>query len=443
MADKNRFLLRREYFGGLVYDRKTRDVDLLNEWQYKLLTNRDVGQTEASQQEIEAFLKEQKKKGVMEDGRLKADSIEAPIIKPNVVSAPIRTYYHITFGCNLKCRHCMVGKEERGNDELTTEEAINVIRQLEELGNPELRITGGEPTIRPDLFEIINNAAISRNMNVVMNTNGVFNDKIRERIVTSGLDGLVVSVDGDRETHDKIRRKGSFEQTIRTIEYVAEYNETADRKISVCLNPTISKNNVHLTEYLVGLAVKLGGAEKGLEINFMPLRPFGNAENIVSQMLAAEEWYAFSKELARIRKNPEVKESGVKIYSRNMDLLGCYDDCRSNPAPFDRSSCGAATYRMGLSPNGQGNVCGFIGMLDEFRTPSVRDASVLEIWHSDAFEKLRHAKKEPCEKCDYYRKECVGVCKAMSYIETGELGRFDHYCYAHLLDGKNGCHKKD
>jgi len=443
MADQNRFLLRKEYFGGLVYDRKTRHVDLLDEWQYNLLKNRDTDQIDASQQEISDFLEEQEKKGVIEDGELKADSVESSIIKPNVVSAPIRTYYHITFGCNLNCTHCMVGKEERGNDELTTEEAINVIRQLEELGNPELRITGGEPTIRPDLFEIIHDAAINRNMNVAMNTNGVFNDRVREQIVTSGLDGLVISVDGDRATHDRIRRQGSFDQTIRTIEYVAEYNETADKKISICLNPTISKKNVHLTEYLARLAVTLGGAEKGLEINFMPLRPFGNAEDITSQMLTAGEWYAFSKELARIREIPEVKESGIGIYSRNMDLLGCYDDCSDKPIPFDRSSCGAATFRMGLSPNGQGNVCGFIGMLDEFRTPSVREASILEIWHSPAFEKLRHVKKEPCEKCDYYRKECVGVCKAMSYIKTGELGKFDHYCYAHLLDGKDGSSSKD
>jgi MoaA/NifB/PqqE/SkfB family radical SAM enzyme len=443
MSDKNRFLVRREYFGGLIYDRKTRHVDLLNEWQYRLLTGREGSQTDAGQQEINDFLEEQEKKGVTEHGKLKADSVEASAIRPNVVSAPIRTYYHITFGCNLNCTHCMVGKEERGEDELTTEEAIDVIRQLEELGNPELRITGGEPTIRPDLFEIIHNAAIERNMNVVMNTNGVFNDKVREKIAASGLDGLVISVDGNREIHDQIRRQGSFDQTIRTINYIAEYNETADRKISICLNPTISRKNVHLTEYLARLAVRLGGAKKGLEINFMPLRPFGNAENITSQMLTAEGWYEFSKELARIREIPEIKESGVPIYSRNMDLLGCYDDCRDKPVPFDRSSCGAATFRMGLSPNGQGNVCGFIGMMNEFKTPSTRHASILEIWHSPAFEKLRHTVKEPCEKCDYYRKECVGVCKAMSYIHTGELGKYDRYCYAHLLGGKNGCRQKD
>lgn len=433
----NRFMLRKEYFGGLVYDRRTRREILLDPEQYGFLKSRvnsDLNSEKLASSERQ-FIEVLRKNQIITGNRFEADSVEV-VLKDGTVSAPLRLYYHITFGCNLKCKHCMFGNKKRSDDELTTEESMGLINQLETIGCPELRITGGEPTIRPDLFEIIN-AGARRNMNVVVNTNGVFGDKIRESFVTSGIDGLVVSVDGDRKVHDKIRRKGSFDITMDTIRYITEHNRTAGRIITVCLNPTISKENAHLAEFLVHKAIDIGGAKLGVEINFMPLRPFGKATNLLSQMLDAEGWLKFTREIARLRNDPRVKEDGIRLYSRNMDLFGCYEDCHSRPVPFDRSDCGAATFRMGLSPNGQGNICGFIGTAKEFAAPTIREMSLLDVWHSKPFESFRNIIKEPCVACRFYRKECVGICKSMSYILTGEFGKRDHYCFVHLLKDSN------
>jgi len=434
----NRFLLRKEYFGGLIYDRLTRRETLLDKEEHCLLESigdRDLGSMSLTTKQRD-FVEGLRANGIVSANGFEADRVEVPVIRDGVLSAPIRLYYHITFGCNLTCQHCMFGNRKRDPDELTTKEALDVLRQLQEIGSPELRLTGGEPTVRPDLFEIIQDG-VQRNMNVVVNTNGVFGDDIRRKFVTSGVGGLVISVDGDRETHDRIRGRESFDVTMDTICYLAEYNGTAVRQITVCLNPTISRENWHLAEFLVRRAVELGGAKLGIEINFMPLRPFGKGRNLIPKMLDPKEWLSFTKEIARLRNDPTVRETGLRIYSMNMDIFGCYPDCTDRPVPFDRSSCGAATFRMGLGPDGGGNICGFIGAEAEFKTPTTREASVLDIWHSEAFEKFRHVVKEPCELCGFYRKECVGVCKAMSYIATGDFGKYDHYCFAHLL-GKAG-----
>lgn len=431
---KNRFLMRKEYFGGLIYDRKTRRETLLDPWQRELLKSLLGGEFSTAELTAKetAFLEEMREKGIVTGNRLDLDSVEVAMIKDRVISAPMRLYYHITFGCNLACEHCMFGNKKGGKDELSTAEAMEVVRQLEDLGCPELRITGGEPTIRPDLFEVVQDAA-GRGINVVVNTNGVFGDDIRESLLQSGVDGLVISIDGDRETHDRIRREGSFDITMDTIRYIAEHNRNAARKVIICLNPTIGRENVHHTEFLVRKALELGGAELGVEINFMPLRPFGKAKDLLPKMLDARGWLEFTREITRLRELPEVRENGLRLFSQNMDMFGRYDDCSRRPVPFDRSSCAAATFRMGLGPNGGGNICGFIGAEEEFRTPTTREATLLDIWHSGPFEKFRHVVKEPCEPCRFYRKECVGVCKAMSYALTGEFGKQDHYCFAELL----------
>jgi mycofactocin biosynthetic radical S-adenosylmethionine protein MftC len=440
MDKRNRFILRKEYFGGLIYDRSNMGVEILDVEEYDFMRQLKTNQLrQAKTEKQKTLVNKLKLKKIPSDKTFEADYIEAPIIIEGVTSAPLRTYYHITFGCNLTCKHCMNGGTSKSDDELTTKEAITVLDQLAELGSPELRITGGEPTIRKDLFEIVD-AAYDRNMGVAINTNGVFGRKIRENIIDSKVDCLIISVDGNEETHDAIRGKGNYKKTMDTIEFFVDYNKTADQLIHICLNPTITRNNVHLAEYLIRKGAELGGKDVGMEINFMPLRPFGNAKNILNDMLDAEGWYKFTQDLQRIRDLSEVKESKLPIHSRNMDLFGCYENASNLPFPFDRSSCGAATFRIGLSPDGRGNVCGFIGMYDDFKTPSIREASILDIWHSDGFNKLRNVIKEPCEPCDYYKKECVGICKAMSYIITGNLGKYDPYCFAHLL-GKNGCSK--
>lgn len=127
--------------------------------------------------------------------------------------------WNATRRCNLKCIHCYAGSRNiRYKDELTTEEAKALIRDLADFGSPVLLLSGGEPLMREDLPELAQEA-VDRGMRVVISTNGtLITEKTAAVYRRIGLSYVGVSLDGMRETHDRFRGvKGAFDLTLRGI----------------------------------------------------------------------------------------------------------------------------------------------------------------------------------------------------------------------------------
>jgi Fe-coproporphyrin III synthase len=147
--------------------------------------------------------------------------------------------WNCTQRCNLKCVHCYAQSEDRDYaGEMSTEEAKVMIDDLAEFGAPVLLFSGGEPTIRKDLLELMHYAK-SKGMRVVISTNGTLITAERaQQFAEVGLSYVGVSLDGGKETHDEFRGlPGSFDKAIAGI------RNSRDAGIKVGLRMTINKRN--------------------------------------------------------------------------------------------------------------------------------------------------------------------------------------------------------
>jgi 12,18-didecarboxysiroheme deacetylase len=147
--------------------------------------------------------------------------------------------WNCTRRCNLKCVHCYAQSEDRDYaDELSTEEAKVMIDDLAAFGAPVLLFSGGEPTLRKDLLELMKYAK-GKGMRVVISTNGTqITPEKAAQYAEVGLSYVGVSLDGGRETHDRFRGiAGSFDKAIEGI------RNAKAAGIKVGLRMTINKRN--------------------------------------------------------------------------------------------------------------------------------------------------------------------------------------------------------
>jgi len=152
--------------------------------------------------------------------------------------------------CNLTCLHCYsISADVDFPGELSTEEVFSVMDDLKAFRVPVLILSGGEPLLRRDLFEV---AARGKAMGfyVGLSTNGTLIDAaMAERIAQLGFDYVGVSLDGMRETHDRFRRKqGAFDASLSGLRLCR------DRGVKVGLRFTVTQDNAADLPNLLALA---------------------------------------------------------------------------------------------------------------------------------------------------------------------------------------------
>jgi heme d1 biosynthesis radical SAM protein NirJ len=141
--------------------------------------------------------------------------------------------------CNLTCKHCYsISADKDFAGELSTEEVYKVMDDLKGFGVPVLILSGGEPLLRPDIFDISQRAK-DTGFYVGLSTNGTLIDEDNiERIAEAGYDYVGISIDGLNETHDRFRRMaGAFDASMRGIRLCREHG------IKVGLRFTMTQDN--------------------------------------------------------------------------------------------------------------------------------------------------------------------------------------------------------
>ena len=122
--------------------------------------------------------------------------------------------------CNLKCVHCYQDAEEATDRELSTEEAMKMIDEIAHAGFKIMIFSGGEPLLRPDIFDLVAHAA-SRGLRPVFGTNGtLITYEIAMRLKECGACAMGISVDSlDPAKHDRFRGlENAYDLTMRGIE---------------------------------------------------------------------------------------------------------------------------------------------------------------------------------------------------------------------------------
>lgn len=148
-------------------------------------------------------------------------SLIAPALHPEKrrpASGPV-VIWNLIRRCNLTCKHCYaISADKDFPGELTTQEAFDVLSQLKEARVPAVVLSGGEPLLRADLFEIAH-AAKKMGVYTALSSNGtLINSSNLETIEQVGFDYVGISLDGLRATHDRFRRCiGAFDQSLAAI----------------------------------------------------------------------------------------------------------------------------------------------------------------------------------------------------------------------------------
>ena len=166
---------------------------------------------------------------------LRAPTPPKPVHPP---SGPV-VIWNLIRRCNLTCKHCYsISADTNFKGELSTEELFTALDDLKQYGVKVLILSGGEPLMRPDIFEISHRAK-EMGFYVGLSTNGTLIDYDNiNSISDAGYDYVGISIDGMRETHDKFRRKeGAFDESMKGIQLCRQHN------IKVGLRFTLTQDN--------------------------------------------------------------------------------------------------------------------------------------------------------------------------------------------------------
>jgi len=360
--------------------------------------------------------------------------------RPYVPGAPFQVVWNITRACNLKCLHCYESAGIKGSDELTTEEALRGIDILADAGVLILAFSGGEPTIRPDILQLVKRSA-DRGMFTAIATNAVMlsSRKRVKEFKEAGLRFAQISLDGmNPKTHDYFRGvSGTFEKTVQGIKNcVAE-------GLFVEIATTATRYNVKEIPALVDFAAKLG-VNWFMLYNFVPT---GRGAHIIESDLTPDEredvlktcWnkmkvggvdvLSTAPQFARIAQEIEtqptligdaaviasaVNEEGTQIvptHFYNPKLSGEL----TRLADFI-GGCGAGRFYLSLEPNGDMFPCVFFPHEEAMKVGNLFKDNFEDIWrHSKLFLQIRDKDKlkENCGSCQY-RYTCGG-CRARAY----------------------------
>jgi Fe-coproporphyrin III synthase len=173
-----------------------------------------------------------------------------PVRKP---SGPV-VIWNFVRRCNLTCKHCYsLSADKDFAGELSREEVFATMRDLKGFGVPVLILSGGEPLLRPDIFEIAAEARALR-FYVGLSTNGTLIDAaLADRVAAAGFDYVGISLDGIADTHDRFRRKaGAFDLSLAAVRLIKE------RGVKVGVRYTMTEDNAHDLPALLDLVEREG-----------------------------------------------------------------------------------------------------------------------------------------------------------------------------------------
>jgi heme b synthase len=290
----------------------------------------------------------------------------------------------------------------------------DLIDEIAAVASPVIILTGGEPLLRPDVFDLASYGT-KKGLRMVMATNGTLVDQSTARkMIASGIQRVSISIDGpDAESHDAFRGEtGAFAGAMRGI------NAMKSVGMEFQINTTITAANLHEIKPIHDLALKLGAAAHHIFL----LVPTGRGKDLASQAITAADYektlqwfhresltcasqlkatcaphYFRIMHQSRIKKVQPVKKGG-HFHESTRGCLGGISFCF-------------------ISHVGQVQPCGYL----ELDCGNIQKQSFAEIWEkSEVFQNLRDYSKYggKCGRCEFIK--VCGGCRARAYEATGD-----------------------
>ena len=324
------------------------------------------------------------------------------------LDAPICLTWELTYACNLSCVHCLSSSGRRDPRELTTQECRAIIDELQAMQVFYVNIGGGEPTIRPDFWELLD-YAVDHEVGVKFSTNGIrITPQRAARIAATDYVDIQISLDGaTAEVNDPVRGAGSFDAAVTAL---ARLHDAGMRDIK--LSVVCTRHNIPQLDEFQELADRYGAM-----LRLTRLRPSGRAVDTWSQLHPLPE--------QQRRLYDWLLQHGDRVLTGDSFFhLSGYGE----PLP-GLNLCGAGRVVCLIDPVGDVYACPF-AIHDRFRAGSVRGpGGFAQLWReAPLFHELR-APSGPgaCGGCPALD-TCRGGCPAAKFFTGLPLDGPDPEC---------------
>lgn len=341
-------------------------------------------------------------------------------------AAPVlRTLYiYMTEECNLSCSHCWIAAKR----EKTTKyqypnltEYVNLIKQAITLGLKRIKISGGEPMLRSDVYSLIEFAS-SNNINTMIETNGTLLDEEGVKILKRTKSQLAISLDGSSSAiHDRMRgTPGAFDRAMVGLELLQKH------AVPVQIVTALSRMNVCELPGILDLATKMR-ERTPLTLKINPVIASGRAKKLSNrdELLGPEDllWLAQKVELEYSVKYrfPIVVQLEPAFHSLNYMLEGRVGGGRCQFLNL-----------LGILANGDVSFCGMGYSKPEFLMGHARGVDLVHLWREarplmDARTRIPHELEGVCGKC-IFKYTCQGGCRAYAIDKFGSITAPSPYC---------------
>lgn len=409
---------RSEYFGCLVFDRKNSDYIAFDHEARELfeasLTKsldeiyQSVSET-TTRQSFDTFIQLCSSIGLFENGVFQGARVDNASEGLNTLTSPIQVNFQPTRYNNLAQKHCWAGSGEPRSRELTILEVKSLLDQMAGLGVFKLRLEGGEPLGRGDIFEIIDYAN-QKGIKVSLATNATMATKaVAGKLGELDIAEIEVSLDASSEKgYDYIAGVRAYRKAMRGIKNLKDAVDAP-----LYFHSTIQRDN--LTE--IPALVKQAEKHNVAKIVFTTVIPVGRARENPKILLTVEEINNALDLAKRIGQNSRMRiETPGKV-----------------PPPY-----GQKRLFEGFGSE-EGHVTAFVGsdgtvspsglLVETMPAGNIREKTLQDIWlNSTVFRNIRSAPGNPvCNTCDYFR-SCRGGSRARAYVTLGSLTEPDPVC---------------
>jgi AdoMet-dependent heme synthase len=326
--------------------------------------------------------------------------------------------FEVTRNCILNCKHCRAtASRQSGVDELSTDECKRVIDSIAQMGEAVIILTGGEPMLREDIYEIAK-YGVDRGQRMAMAPCGLLLNKDScQKIVATGISRISLSIDGATAvTHDAFRgQNGAFEKLIVGIDAA----RSAGLEFQV--NTTVTNSNIDELPAIFELALQLGA------VSFHPflLVPIGRGKNLTHEMISPEQyesvlnWIYDQRSNTKITLKPTCAPHYYRILRQRESAAGRIVKPATHGLDAMTKGCLGGQGFAFISHTGDVQICGFL----EHCAGSLRKNGYNfgDIWqNSELFLEIRSLdkRKGKCGICEYVN--VCGGCRARAFSVNGD-----------------------
>ncbi len=294
------------------------------------------------------------------------------------ITGPIKAFWEVTHRCNSRCITCDMW-QKKSPPEMDTDHALDVIRQLKDLNVLHISISGGEPFLRKDIFEILA-AAKGEGFKVSINTNAwlLDEDKVR-KLCEMGIESTYISLDGaTSETNDKIRGiKGGYERVLECVRLFNKHKHINGSRVYI--NTTINHINVSELKELARVVVSSGadGWTMSVVQNVDIYKP---QEEVLLTKDDVDEINAAMR---------EIRQKHSRLLPHMVEYFQNFGNSVLHPCRLYRYRCVAGYLTMMIHPNGDVFPC----PVAFAKAGNVLERPIREIWY-DGMQGIRKRIKE-------------------------------------------------